>query len=66
MTASKSKKVKVTLVRGLAGKLKKHRRTVRSLGLTKPRQSAVHTRTPQIDGMIQSVRYLVKWEDVEE
>ncbi|GAB4312851.1 MAG: hypothetical protein Kow0059_03700 [Candidatus Sumerlaeia bacterium] len=60
------KKVKVTLVRGLAGKLVRHRRTVWALGLSKPRQCVVHEKTPQIEGMIRSVRHLVKWEDIEE
>lgn len=65
MTAE-TKKIKVTLVRGLAGKLQTHRRTVKSLGLSKPRQSVIHVKTPQIEGMVRSVQYLVKWEDVNE
>lgn len=60
------KKIKVTLVKGLAGKLQTHRRTVRSLGLKKPRQTVVHVKTPQIEGMVRSVQHLVTWEDVKE
>ncbi len=60
------KKVKVKLVRGLAGKRERHKKTVWSLGLRKPGQEVIKEATPQIMGMIKSVDYLVEWEEVQE
>lgn len=58
------KKLKVTLVRSLSGRIQKHRDTVRALGFRRLHQSVVHNDTPQVRGMIDSVRFMVKVEEV--
>ncbi len=59
-----AKKVKVTLVRGLAGKRRSHIKAVRSLGLKKPGQSRVLEDNPMVWGNIRKVRYLLKVEEL--
>jgi large subunit ribosomal protein L30 len=54
--------IKVTLVKSTIGRVPKHRRTIRSLGLRKVGSSAVHYAHPTILGMINQVSYLVKVE----
>ncbi len=58
------KKLKVTLVRGLAGKRKTHVQAVRSLGLRKPGQSRVLEDNPLVRGNIRKVGYLIKVEEI--
>lgn len=58
-----AKKIKVTQIRSLIGRLPKHRRTMRALGLTKINKTVVHEDTPNIRGMINQVCYLVKVEE---
>ncbi len=58
------KKVRIKLKRGLAGKREKHVRTVKALGLRKPNQVIEKELTPQIEGMIRSVSYLLEVEEV--
>jgi len=58
-----AKQIKVTQVRSLIGRLPKHRRTVRALGLTKINKTVVHEDTPVIRGMIDQVRHLVRVEE---
>jgi large subunit ribosomal protein L30 len=57
--------VKVTQIRSSIGSLEKHKRTVRALGLKRIRDSRVHEDTPQLRGMVRSVRHLVRVEEVE-
>ena len=52
--------IKVTLVKSGIGKSKKIRDTLRGLGLTKLRKTAVLKNTPAIRGMIRKVSFLVK------
>ncbi|WP_457570232.1 50S ribosomal protein L30 [Desulfurobacterium sp.] len=59
-------KVKITLVRGLAGKNKKKRATLEALGLRKRGKSTVKELNPAIEGMIAKVEDLVKVEPLEE
>ncbi len=61
-----AKKLKVTLVRGLAGKRKEHIQAVRSLGLKKVRQTKVLEDNPMVRGNIQKARHLVSVEEIEE
>ncbi len=56
--------LKVTLVRGLAGKRKSHILAVRSLGLRKPGQSRVLEDNPLVRGNIRKAHYLLKVEEV--
>ncbi|RME93817.1 MAG: 50S ribosomal protein L30 [Candidatus Hydrogenedentota bacterium] len=60
------KKVKVTQVRSAIGRTKRHRATLQALGLRRIGQSRVHNLTPQIQGMIDKVSFLVKVEEVNE
>ncbi|OMH40261.1 50S ribosomal protein L30 [Desulfurobacterium indicum] len=59
-------KVKITLVRGLAGKNKRKRATLEALGLRKRGRSTVKELNPAIEGMIAKVEDLVKVEPLEE
>jgi large subunit ribosomal protein L30 len=59
-----AKKLKVTLVKGFSGRMQRHRDTVRALGIRKVNHSAMHNDTPQIRGMINAVRFMVKVEEV--
>lgn len=63
MAKAKTKTVTVTLRRSLIGEKPKNRATVESLGLRKISQSAVHTDTQSLRGMLDKVRHLV---DVDE
>lgn len=58
-------KLKVTQTRGLAGKPKRQRDTVRALGLRRIRHAVVKEDRPEIRGMIARVRHLVDVEEVE-
>ncbi len=60
-----SKKIKITQVRSVIGKLEAHKRTVRALGLKKISNSVIHEDTPVIRGMVNSVKHLVKVEAVD-
>ncbi len=55
--------LKITLKKSTVGRLKKHIATVRALGLRRISQSVIHRDTPQIQGMIARVSYMV---DVEQ
>ncbi len=57
-------KIRITLIRSLAGKKERHRRTIRALGLKKIRSSVIKEDNPQTRGMIARVSYMVKVNDV--
>jgi len=54
--------LKITLKKSIVGRLKKHIATVQALGLHRISQSVVHRDTPQIQGMISRVAYMVNVE----
>jgi large subunit ribosomal protein L30 len=56
------KKIKIRLLKGLAGCKQRHRDTVRGLGLRKINQVAELADTPAVRGMINRVNYLVRIE----
>ena len=58
------KKIKVTQTVSIIDTLAKHKATIKALGLGRPNYSVVHTDTPQIRGMINVVKHLVKVEEV--
>jgi large subunit ribosomal protein L30 len=58
--------LKVTQVRSVIGTKRNQRETLRSLGLRKIRQSVVRDDTPQVRGMIATVRHLVTVEEVDQ
>jgi large subunit ribosomal protein L30 len=57
--------IKITLVKSAIGAIPKQRATVTALGLKKLGQSVNQKDNPQIRGMIQRVRHLVKVEAAE-
>ena len=59
---SDMKKIKVTLVRGLRGKISTHKATVYGLGLRHREHSVQVEDTPSIRGMINKVSYMLKVE----
>ncbi|MEW5943303.1 MAG: 50S ribosomal protein L30 [Pseudomonadota bacterium] len=60
--ASKSKTLKVTLVKSVIGTIEAHRACVRGLGLRRLNHTVEVQDTPAIRGMINKVNYLVKCE----
>ena len=59
-------KVRVTQVRSTIGSKHAQRESMRTLGLRKIRQSVVRDDSPQVRGLIHSVRHLVAVEEVDE
>jgi large subunit ribosomal protein L30 len=57
-------RLKVTQVRGRAGKPRAQRDTLRALGLRRIRHTVVKEDRPEIRGMIARVRHLVDVEEV--
>lgn len=57
-------KLKITLVKSLIGRKKDHIATANALGLKKIGKTVEHEDTPQINGMINKVSYLLKVEEV--
>ncbi len=54
------KKIKVRLIKGLAGCKETHRATVRGLGLRRLNHTVELADTPAVRGMINKVYYLVQ------
>ncbi|TAK80192.1 MAG: 50S ribosomal protein L30 [Betaproteobacteria bacterium] len=57
------KKIKVKLLRSVAGCKQGHRETVRGLGLKRINDVAELADTPEVRGMINRVNYLVRIEE---
>jgi large subunit ribosomal protein L30 len=57
--------LKVTQVRSTIGSKQNQRQTLRTLGLRKIRQTVVRDDSPQVRGMIATVRHLVTVEEVD-
>lgn len=58
------KQIKITQKKSLIGRIGKHRRTARALGLKKINHSVIKDDTPEIRGMVASIRYLLEVEEV--
>ena len=56
--------LKVTLVRSVIGCTEDQRRTVRTLGLRKIRDSVVREDRPEVRGLVRKVAHLVAVEEV--
>jgi large subunit ribosomal protein L30 len=56
-------KVRVTQVRSEIGQTKKHRGTLRALGLGKIGKTVEHDDSPVLAGMLRKVRHLVEVEN---
>jgi len=59
-----SKRLKIELVRSVIGRHYTQKRTVKALGLKKLHQAVVQPDNPQIRGMINKVKHLVKVEEI--
>ena len=57
-------KLRVTLVKSLIGRKKDHIATANALGLRKIRKTVEVDGTPQVQGMIKKIDYLLKVEEV--
>ncbi len=60
---AETKNIRVTLVRGLNGRLKKHQACVRGLGLRRIHHTVKVIDTPENRGMIKKVSYMLECED---
>ncbi len=56
--------LRITLVRSVIGRIEKHRRIVRSLGLRKLNSTVILRDTPSARGMINKVSYLLRIEEI--
>ena len=61
---TKTKKIKITLTKSPIGYKQKAKKTLEALGLTKMNQSVEHNINDSIMGMIDTVNYLVKTEEI--
>jgi large subunit ribosomal protein L30 len=59
-----AKKIKITQVVSQLDCLEVQKRTIKALGLGRPNYSVVKNDSPQIRGMINTVKHLVKVEEV--
>ena len=57
------KKLRITQVRSQIGQTRRHRGTLRALGLGKIGATAEHPESPQLAGMLRKVRHLVRIEE---
>jgi large subunit ribosomal protein L30 len=55
-----AKTIKITQVRSQIGQSRRHRGTLRALGLGKIGRSAEHSEGPELAGMLRKVRHLVR------
>ena len=60
--ASTGKTIKVTLIKSVIGTRESHRATVRGLGLRRINHTVEVIDTPEVRGMINAVKYLLKCE----
>ncbi|HWR82444.1 MAG TPA: 50S ribosomal protein L30 [Candidatus Deferrimicrobium sp.] len=58
-------RLRVTQIKSTIDRKEPQKRTIRALGLGKPRRTVIHDDTPQIRGMILAVRHLVNVEEIE-
>jgi large subunit ribosomal protein L30 len=57
-------KIRITQVKSKNGKPARQKRTLEALGIRKLNHSVEHEATPQILGMVEKVRHLVKVENI--
>jgi large subunit ribosomal protein L30 len=57
-------KLKITLLRSIIGRLPAQRATVEALGLKKIGSAVEHQDTPQVRGMVEKVKHMVKVEEI--
>jgi large subunit ribosomal protein L30 len=59
-----NKKLKITQVRSTIGRLANQKATIKALGFRKLNHTVIHDDNPTIRGMINTVKHLVKVEEV--
>lgn len=57
-------RVQITLKKSPSGRLPKHRATIEGLGLRKIHHTVEHELTPQIQGMINTVCYMIEVKEI--
>jgi large subunit ribosomal protein L30 len=57
-------KVRITQVRSKNGRPERQKRTLLALGIRKLNHSVEHEATPQILGMVEKIRHLIKVENI--
>lgn len=60
MSKAKQKTLKVTLVRSLHGRIRKHQACARGLGLRRLHQTVEVPDTPAVRGMINKIKYMLE------
>lgn len=60
------KKLKITQIYSIIDTLEKHKRTIKALGLGRPNYTVIKKDTPQIRGMIEKVKHLIKVEEIQD
>lgn len=61
-----SGQLRITLFRGLSGRTPYQRKVVQGLGLTRLNRPVLRKDTPEIRGMVEKVKFLVRMEEVGE
>jgi large subunit ribosomal protein L30 len=57
-------KIRITQVRSKNGKPERQKRTLEALGIRKLNHTVEHEATPQILGMVEKIRHLIKVENL--
>jgi large subunit ribosomal protein L30 len=57
-------KIRITQIRSKNGRPERQKRTLAALGIRKMHHSVEHEATPQIMGMVEKIRHLVKIEEI--
>ena len=57
-------KIRITQVKSKNGKPERQKRTLEALGIRKLNHSVEHEATPQILGMVEKIRHLVKVDNI--
>ena len=65
MARKKANQLKITWKRSGIGRQQQHRRTIRALGLHRLNETIVKDDTPDVRGMVESVRFMLNVEEVE-
>jgi large subunit ribosomal protein L30 len=60
----KEKVIRVTLIKSPIGYSKRHKGTIRALGLRRMHQTVEHADTPTLRGMLYKVNHMVEVEEV--
>ena len=58
------KQIKITQIRSRIGRFERQKLTLDALGLRKMHQTVIHDATPQILGMVDAVKHLLRVEEL--